>query len=470
MKPADGSFKDPFGRIFMDGNTVYRAIYPAGAPSYEAARDAGVFDDLIAAGFLLPHQQVQAPAGFPAAATHCLAHPRLPMISYPWEWPFSLLRDAALLHLEMMERLVPKGFWLRDANAFNVQYDGSAVRFIDTLSIGPRIPDSPWVGYGQFCSHFLAPLAVAAYQDMRTTTALWRNYIDGFPLDLARKLLPGRRRWRPGILMHLGLHSRFQEKAEQLGDRDSTSDRRPRKVSDQGLLALVASLRRTISGIRWQDKSKIWADYGDIRTYDSEDVKEKSRFVTAAMATVRPNLVWDLGANRGEYSKLAAAAGAFVVSIDGDPVCSEFLYREIACGEAPGSILPLTMDLANPSPGLGWDGTERMSLKQRGGADLVLALALIHHLVLTNYVPMEQVAEWLAGLCRHLLIEFVPPADPMVRQLLKNRIEGHLPYDQTVFQNSFEARFEFLDTKTLGNGRILHLCRRKDGEIGQAAR
>jgi len=457
-----GSFRDPSGHVFMKDGEVYRSIFKPGIMDFEAARDSGVYDKLIGRGLLLSHQEVNPSNLAPEGTVYCLAHPRLPMISYPWEWPFSLLKDAALIHLDAMKILLPLGFWLRDASAFNVQYEGKKLRLIDTLSIGRRVPESPWVAYGQFCSHFIAPLAMAAYCDVRTLS-LWRNYIDGYPLDLAIKLLPIWRFLKPGLFMHLMLHGRFQALADRKEDIGKSKLLRKPKVSDRGLIGLISSLFRAVDGIKWKHPSRLWEEYGQIRTYMEEDVAGKSEYIDKIVRRLQPKMVWDLGSNTGEFSLIAASYGAFVVSIDGDAACTEHLYQSLSRENGHRNILPLTMDLANPSPGLGWDNCERLRLSDRGPADLMLALALIHHLVLTNNVPISLVAEWMASIASHLLVEFIPPSDPMVQKLLRNRGEEHLPYNLEVFQSSFGNFFDFLDQDILENGRILFLCRRKKG-------
>ncbi|MEA3222466.1 MAG: SAM-dependent methyltransferase, partial [Thermodesulfobacteriota bacterium] len=382
MTANSGSFRDPSGYVFSRDGKIYRSIFEPGVKDFEATRDAGIYDKLIEDKLLLYHEEVDIGDLAPDGTVYCLNHPRLPMVSYPWEWPFSMLKEAALLHLDAMEILVAKGFWLRDASAFNVQYDGNRMRLIDTLSIGLRVPDSPWVAYKQFCSHFLAPLAMAAYCDIRTLS-LWRNYIDGYPLDLATKMLPFWRLYRPGLFMHLTLHARFQDAADRKEDIGKAKlDKKP-KVSDRGLIGLVRSLQRTVAGIKWKRSSRIWEEYGEIRTYEAEDVSQKSEYVNRVVQRLQPNMVWDLGANTGEFSLIAASHGSFVVSIDGDPACTEHVYQRLSRESGLKGILPLTMDLANPSPSLGWDNRERLSLRDRGPADLVLALALMHHLVLS---------------------------------------------------------------------------------------
>lgn len=462
MTADSGSFRDPSGHVFCKDGRIYRSIFEPGVKDFEAARNAGIYDKLIEAKLLLPHDEVN-PDGLASEGTvHCLSHPRLPMISYPWEWSFSMFKDAALIHLDAMEMLLPRGFWLRDASAFNVQYDGNGLRLIDTLSIGLRVPESPWVAYGQFCSHFLASLVMAAYCDVRTLS-LWRNYIDGYPLDLATKMMPLWRLYQPRLLMHLTLHARVQSLAERRQNIVEPKSARKPKVSDRGLIGLVRSLRRTVAGIKWKRSSKIWEEYVEIRTYNDEDVARKSVYVDKVVQRLQPKVVWDLGANTGEFSLLAASHGAFVVSIDGDPACTEFLYQKLSQKNGMKRILPLTMDMANPSPGLGWDSRERLSLKDRGPADLILALALIHHLVFSCCVPLSFIAEWFGNLANHLLVEFIPITDPMVQKLLRNRGDEHLPYNLEEFQSKFGMIFDFVDQVVLDNGRTLFLCKRRKG-------
>ena len=460
MTSDPGSFRDPFGHVFSREGKIYRSVFGPGVKDFEAARNAGIYEKLIDAGLLLRHEEIDIGEKAPEGTVYCLTHPRLPIVSYPWEWSFSMLKDAALIHLDAMEILLPKGFWLRDASAFNVQYDGDTLRLIDTLSVGRRIPESPWVAYGQMCSHFLAPLAMAAYCDIRTLS-LWRNYIDGYPLDLATMMLSFWRRYRPGLLMHLTLHARMQRLADRKEDIGKAKSRKKPVVTDRGLIGVVRSLRRTIDGIKWRRVSKVWEEYDSIRTYRDEDVARKSEYVDRVVKQLEPEMVWDLGANTGEFSCIAASHGSFVVSIDGDPACTEHLFQKLSQERKIKAVLPLTMDLANPSPALGWNNSERFSLQDRGPADLVLGLALIHHLVLTSCVPLSLIAEWFGNLSKHLLVEFIPPTDPMVQKLLANRGNEHLPYNLDVFQTSFGEFFSFVDQTILNNGRTLFLCERK---------
>ncbi|RJQ27171.1 SAM-dependent methyltransferase [Candidatus Parcubacteria bacterium] len=459
MRVNPSSFRDPSGTVFTRNGQIYRSIFKSGVDDFNAAKAADIYIRLVKKDLLLPFEEIDRPDFAAEDTVYCLSHPCLPMVSYPWEWPFSMLKDAALLHLDVMEDLIPKGFWLRDASAFNIQYWKNKLCLIDTLSIGRMPPEEPWIAYGQFCSHFIAPLAMAAHSDIRTL-GLWRNYIDGFPLDLAANLLPLRRKYLSRLFMHLTLHARFQNTVDRKEKISNQKRQYQTKVSEKGRIGLIRSLRKTIQGISYHPASRIWMDYDAIRTYGSEDISQKREFVDRVIQHLRPEKVWDMGANTGEFSLIAAGRGAFVVSIDGDPCCTEFLYRKITeTGE--NNILPLTMDFTNPSPSLGWNASERMSIRERGPANLLLALALIHHLVFSCCVPLSLIAQWFADLAEHLLVEFVPPEDPMVRRLSSNRKNEHHTYSIDKFQKSFGNFFHFIEQKILPNGRMLFLCRRK---------
>jgi len=457
MKTNPASFRDPAGRVFEAGGIIYRAIYQPGLEDYRAATEDGIYERLISKGLLISHTEVDPAAAGVDDALVCLQHPTIPMVSYPWEWSFSQLKDAALLHLDIMEDLLPRGYWLRDANAFNVQFDGQRLKLIDTLSIGRREKDRPWVAYKQFCSHFLAPLAVAAKSDVRLLS-LWRGYLDGFPLDLAARLLPGTARLNPRLFMHLYLHASMQQSSDS---KDRLHETKPKtvRVSDIALLGMIRSLRKAIKGLTYRPNSDIWQGYTEIRTYNDEDVLAKSDFIETVVGELSPAVVWDFGGNTGEFSELAARGGAFVVSVDSDPACTEFLYNRLKRGGTSAQILPLTMDLSNPSPGLGFNQVERSGLRERGPVDLLFALALIHHLVLSASIPLEHIALWFSQITRRLLIEFVPETDPMVKKLLVNRGDDHLPYSMEHFRKGFSHHFSVEKEQQLKNGRSLFVLR-----------
>jgi hypothetical protein len=403
---------------------------------------SGFLGRLQAKGWLVEHEVVDgALAADPDRVVAVLRPGPVDFISYPYEWTFGQLRDAALLTLDLQAAADAAGFTLRDASAYNVQFHRGRPLLIDTLSFEPAKPDAPWVAYRQFCEHFLAPLALMAYRDVRCGLML-REFVDGIPLDLAASLLPGRTRLRMGLGSHLHLHARAQRRYADRGA--SLGPARAQRVGATARAALLDSLRRTIGGLRWEPRGTEWADYDRRTSYTDEATKAKEdlvrRFVDAAGGAV----VWDLGANIGRFSAIAASVGRRVVAWDVDPAASEQHYRDVRQA-GRSDVLPLVQDLMNPSPALGWAGAERRSLAERSDADLVLALALVHHLAIARNVPLPSIADYLSRLARALVIEFVPKGDPMVDRLLATRPDIFPTYTPDGFRAAFRERYEILD-------------------------
>jgi SAM-dependent methyltransferase len=450
------SFRDPAGFVFERDGTLFRQVDPSFGPHYDRLIASGLYDRLTDQGLLVPHQEVSADMAAVPGAHRVLRPEAVPFVSYPYEWCFGQLRDAALLTLRVQRVALRHGMSLRDASAYNVQFRGSRPVLIDTLSFEVLREGEPWVAYPQFCRHFLAPLALMAARDVRLGQLL-RVHLDGVPLDLAAATLPRRSRLRPGILLHLALHARAQRR--HAGD-DPEGRRPARRFGPRAFQGLVESLERSVRRLRWDPPPTVWGEYyADCRTYPPPALRRKEEVVSTFLQEAGPRVVWDLGANTGRFSRLAADRGALAVSLDADPGCVEEAYRELASEEGT-RILPLVMDLTNPSPRIGWDAGERMSLADRGPADAVLALALIHHLAIGNAVPLDRLAATLAGWGRWLVIEFVPPSDPQVRRLLATRRESHPGYSVQGFERAFARRFEIVRREDLpGSDRALYLMR-----------
>jgi hypothetical protein len=377
----------------------------------------------------------------------------VPLVSYPYEWAFSQLRDAALLTLDVAVRALGRGLSLKDASAFNVQFLGCRPVFIDTLSFEAARDGEPWVAYRQFCEHFLSPLALMARRDARLA-GLWRAQLDGVPLDLASRLLPRSTWLRPGLLTHLHLHARSQARYA-----DRPAPRRRLAVSRTALLALLDSLRRTVLSLEPRRAPSEWADYERTHAYADEASRAKEETVAGWLDALRPRQAWDLGANLGRFARLAAARGAYAVAFDADPAVVEAAHVALRA-EGRRDVLPLVLDLANPSPGLGWEGRERDSLEARGPADVVLALALVHHLAIGRNVPLPRVARWLARLGRTAIVELVPKDDPQVRRLLRSRRDVFADYTPEAFESAFASVFRLEAREALpGSGRVLYLWR-----------
>jgi len=351
-----------------------------------------------------------------------------------------MLRDAALLTLDIQAEALAAGFTLRDASAWNIQFRHGRPVLIDTLSLEPTEPGAPWVAYRQFCEQFLAPLALMARRDIRLG-GLLREHLDGIPLDLAARLLPGRTRFNLGLGAHIHAHAAAQRRHAAGGE---LSGRASRKVSvgRTGQEALVDSLRRTVDGLRWEPSGTEWADY-DAGDAAGESTREKDELVRSLLDRAGGRVVWDLGANAGRYSAIAAGLGRRVVAWDTDPAATERHWRRV---RADGSdVIPLLGDLANPSPAVGWGLDERASMVDRADADVVLALALVHHLAIGRNVPLARVAAFFARLGPGLIVEFVGREDPMVRRLLATREDVFRDYHREGFRAAFEALYRIVD-------------------------
>jgi hypothetical protein len=342
--------------------------------------------------------------------------------------------------LELQRRALAAGMRLRDASAYNVQFDAGRPILIDSLSFEVADPAEPWPGYRQFCEHFLAPLALIAYRDARLGLLL-RDFIDGVPLDLAAGLLPGRTRLRPGLLAHLHLHAGAQ--GRRVGAVAAQARRPARRMTKLGQEALLDSLRRTVDGLRWEPRGT-WIDYGTQTSYSQAGAEAKRSTVARMVAASAARIVWDLGANVGTYSSVAAADGRLVLAFDLDAGSVERHWHALT-PEARASVLPLVMDLTNPSPSLGWALEERRSLLERGPADLILALALVHHLAIGNNVPLPMIGALFARLGRRAIVEFVPKEDPMTQRLLAARPDIFPDYTLNGFRAAFAPHFGIVE-------------------------
>ena len=458
-----GSFRDPTGFVFSRDGVVYRQVNAAHGASYRQLIETGLYDELAQAGLLVSHEEVDLRLPDAAPALAVLRPAQIPFISYPYEWSFSQLRAAALLTLDVHRRAVQRGMVLRDASAYNVQFNGVRPIFIDTLSFGPYAEGEPWAAYRQFCQHFLAPLALMAYVDP-SLARLLRIHIDGIPLDVAARLLPWSTRLRPGLLTHLHLHAR-----SQVSGVAQHSDPAPhagsRRMSKTAMLAIVDSLTRTIAQLNWIPPQTLWATYAEHSNYTAAAQDNKQRlvglWVSRVLGPSPSGIVWDLGANIGTYSRIASAHASLVVSFDLDPAAVEQHVRDCR-SRSETKILPLVQDFANPSPAIGWNHSERRSLVQRGPADLGLALALVHHLAIGNNVPLDAIAAFFNAICRTLVIEFVPREDSQVQRMLALREDVFGSYERTAFEAAFQRHFELLDSIALeGTVRTLYLMKRR---------
>lgn len=461
-----GSFRDRDSRVVVAGDSIYRALSPEGDEDWQALAESPLLEELTAGGQLIGTREADpAVLGdlgeelLPTGVERVLEHDRVPFVSYPYEWTFSMLQDAAKLQLELGAAAIDAGLTLKDATPYNVQFIGSHPTFIDVGSFEKIAEGQPWIAYRQFCMLYLYPLLFQAHRDLPFHPWL-RGSIDGIqPID-AIKVFSLRDRLRRGVFLHTSLHARLDRRANRSGPGSAEQNRTTRQVKPKQLQAQLQSMHRLVSRLKWKAGETSWSGYRQSNTYSDDDDRRKQVFVEEVASAERPGLTWDMGCNDGAYSRIAAGHSDRVVAFDFDHATVEALYRSLR-EEGNRKILPLVSNLADPSPALGWRGLERQTLVQRGAPDLMLALALIHHVSITANIPVADFLQWARDLETTLLIEFPKRTDPMVRALLANKQEGANPdYEETTFERELERRFTVERREELPSGdRVLYLAR-----------
>jgi hypothetical protein len=344
---------------------------------------------------------------------------------------------------------------LKDASAYNIQFVQGKPLLIDTLSFEKYVPGRPWVAYRQFCQHFLAPLTLMAHRDIRLNQ-LSKIFLDGIPLDLASRLLPARTRFKFSLFSHIHLHARSQKYYQ-----DKPVKILERKLSRFSFMALIDSLGSAVDSLRWQPQGTEWAEYYDYTNYSASAIEFKRKHVDDLLQLLNPRHVWDIGANTGLFSRLASARNIPTISLDIDPAAVEKNYRQ-SRQEGDSFLLPLVADITNPSPAIGWGNNERMSLLERGPADTILALALVHHLAIANNLPFAKIAALFSGLCQTLIVEFIPKDDSQVQRLLATRADIFPNYNARAFEEEFTQFFSIERSEKIAHsGRSLYLLKNK---------
>lgn len=454
---SGASFRDPSGFIFTRRGKLFRQVNNSYQKEFDKIISSGLYDELTAKGKLVRHTETSEEPAEASLAYKVIRPEAIAFISYPYEWSFSQLKDAALLTLEVTKSAIQKGMILKDASAYNIQFINGNPVLIDTLSFGLYKEGKPWEAYRQFCQHFLAPLALASLVDIRLVQLL-RVHIDGIPLDLASELLPQKTRLGlSGLALHIHMHARAQKKFAD----NTTAANNAISFGKAALLNLLIGLEKTVASLKWEPKGTEWGDYYNVTNYTDETLKLKGELVGCMIAQANPKTAWDLGANNGLFSREASKRGIETIASDMDPAAVEKDYLVVRqYGEK--HLLPLVIDLTNPSASIGWANRERDSLLARGPVDLVMALALIHHLAISNNVPLGMVAEFLASTGRWAIVEFVPKSDSQVKRLLATRKDIFPDYNKEGFEKSFGEYFKLEKKEQIqGSERTLYLFRKK---------
>ena len=427
------SFRDPSGFVFKQDGKIYRKVNPEYLAQYKHLMNSGLYEAMIKENLMVNHEEVDNDSD-----EGIVIHPeQIPFISYPYEWSYEQYKDAALTTLRIQLLALKFEMVLKDASAYNIQFTRARPLLIDTLSFD-MYTETPWVAYGQFCRHFFAPLLLMTYVDERLGKMM-QTYIDGIPIDLADSILRGKGGFK--TWQHIHLHAKAVKSYGEAGK----SDKKPVKLvmKKNLLVSMISSLIRTIEKLKKKTKNTEWANYYSATNYDEVSAKHKETIIKKYLEGIRSikiKLIWDFGANDGRYSRCALECGAEVIAFDIDHNAVDFNYA--AARKEKMKILPLLLDLTCPSPAIGFANKERNTIDGREKPDVVLMLAIIHHLAISNNLPLKQIAEWTASFCKYLIIEFVPKDDSQVQTLLKTRIDIFPDYTVEGFEIAFSYHYQ----------------------------
>ena len=453
-KIDNSSFRDRSGFLFYYENEIYRIINFSYKKQYEKFMNSELYQKLEEKNLIITHSEIEN-LDIDCDYYKIIKPEKIPFISYPYEWSFSQLKDAALLTLRIQKAAMKYGMTLKDGSAFNIQFHNGHPIFIDTLSFEIYEEGQIWKPYKQFCQHFLAPLALISKKDVRLNL-LSKTFIDGIPIDLAAKLLPKTTFGNFGLMAHIHAHAKSQKHYE---DKDAKI--KQKTFSKRSFEGLIESLKSSIEKMAWNEDNTEWGDYYSDTNYTEKSFEEKKQFISLTIDQVKPKLVWDMGANTGVFSRLASTKGINTISYDIDPLAVEKNYL-LSSQNSEQNILPLILDLTNPSSGIGWNHNERMSIIQRGPADMVFALALVHHLAISNNVPLNKIAEFFSQISKFLIIEFVPKSDSQVKRLLLTREDIFENYDEKNFEIEFSKFFKIINSKKiLDSERTIYIMENK---------
>ena len=452
------SFRDNSGFIYNENDTFYRQINKSYKEHYEYLFSTGLYDKLVENKQLIPHEEVLK--DFVTKDGYKTILPtQLSFINYPYCWSFSMLKDAALLTLNIQKTALKHNMILKDASAFNIMFIGNSPIFIDTLSFEKYDDLSSWNAYGQFCRHFLAPLSLMSYTDISLNSLLISN-LDGIELELTTKILPFRSKFNLDLYIHLFLHNKSLKRFQ--GVTHSTSEKSSTKGNKNNIIRTIDHLISTIQGLTWKAENTVWDGYYD-KWVDSEYLKIKKQNVQQLLEKIPfKNTLLDLGANDGTFSFLATEQFENILSFDIDPACVEQNYL-FSKENKIQNLLPLIVDFTNPTPAIGWNNQERNSiLESIGEVDAIMALAVIHHLCIGKNIPLTYLASFFAKHCKYLIIEFVPKSDEKVKMLLQHREDIFDTYSLESFIEIFNTHFDILQKTTLvPTERVLFLMSNK---------
>lgn len=463
LVPEAASFRDPAARVWHHAGRILRSVDAHTSEVLQQLQATRWLDEHCASGHLVATRLLppaEWPAQLPAGVAVVLEHERLPLVTYPYEWCFSMLADAGLLHLALQESLLAQGCSLKDASAFNVAFDRHQPRFLDFGSFERPARLDVWYAYGQFCRMFLFPLLLKLHRNVPLAGQFLPN-LEGVNLIRCYRCLGRWRAWSPRHLLDVGLPYLLQQKDSSAKPGGASAASRPAGTSAAQLFTL-RRLRKKLQQLkRGYRLASHWNDYRDTHSYDAAAEQHKQTLVSEWLTRERPAWVLDLGCNTGVFARLAAAAGASVIAVDSDHDSIERLYRELQ--QQPAAIYPVVANIATPPPGAGFLGLERQPLLDRIPADAMLGLALVHHLLVTARLTLPMIAELLRRCTRRLaIIEYVDPRDEMFQALLRYRTDDFSGLTLAAFRAALAAHFDELGVEEVKPGKrwLLVLKRR----------
>ena len=455
IHPLSSSYRDPSGFMFEVKGVLYRQINNSFKIHLDHFIESGCYAHLTKGKLLIPHEELSENITGSKDCYKTIRPERIAFISYPYEWSFDMLKDAALLTLQVAKECLSFEVILKDATPYNVQWHEGKPIFIDTLSFEKYNAAEPWIAYRQFCESFLSPLLLMSYSNQPLQSMLLA-YPDGIPIQVTKSLLPWKSKLSLHTYLHIHLHAKYAMRHR--GKQEKNAAFSKRKMEN-----LISSLQTLIAGLKWKGQTTTWENYYEEATKRNDYVDEKKKIIQSWLNEI-PLLstIADAGANEGEFSLLASSFGKNIIAADFDHAAINKMYNKLKI-DGITNILPLLIDLANPSPATGLNNAERNSFTERMNADLCLALALIHHLAIGKNIPFGSIAAYFAKISEYLLIEFIPKEDEKVQFMLTQKKDIYNSYNETVFTKSFEEYFSILKTKQISNsGRILYLMKKNE--------
>lgn len=447
------SYRDPSGFIYMHDGKLYRQVNKVYSSHFDFLMSSGLYQKLVDEELLLPHSILQENFNNHPDWYTTLQPAYIPFISYPYEWCFDMLKNAALLTLQLLKKSLRFGMILKDASAYNIQWHKDKLVFIDSLSFEKYEEGKPWIAYRQFCEQFLAPLLITHYNSV-PLQPLFLAYPDGMPVNICAQLLPGRSKLSLYTYLHIHLHSRVSKKQK-------TENNKELFFSKTKLLNLLNSLESLVKALHQKEEKSTWSGYYKEVEGRNDYLQQKKEIIINWLENSTAKTAVDLGANEGEFSSLLSNKNIQTIATDFDPFCINHLYKAVINKKVP-PLLPLVIDLANPSPANGVNNTERTSFINRTSVDLALALALIHHLSIGKNIPFKMVAEFFHSICFTLIIEFVPKQDEKIKLMLQQKKDIYNWYTEENFINEFSSYFNIIKKQAIaGTERVLYLMEKK---------